>query len=99
MVYGQFDPIHLYDHVIKNVDRGFYDSEIIEKYTKAEFNKLNGYIKHQRDDSLTYAAMEQFRGKYLVQNRVTKEIFETPQMAYMLIAMTLISKLPKRNKN
>ena len=43
----------------------------------------------QSDDSLTYAAMEQFRGKYLVQNRVTKEIFETPQMAYMLIAMTL----------
>ena len=41
MVYGQFDPIHLYEHVVKNIDRGFYDSEIIEKYTKAEFNKLN----------------------------------------------------------
>ena len=95
MVYGQFDPIHLFDHVLKNVDRGFYDTEIIEKYTKAEFNKLNGYIKHSRDDSLTYAAMEQFRGKYLVQNRVTKEIFETPQMAYMLIAMTLFQNYPK----
>jgi len=95
MVYGQFEPIHLYDHVVKNVERGFYDTEIVETYTKAEFNKLNGYIKHSRDDSLTYAAMEQFRGKYLVQNRVTKEIFETPQMAYMLIAMTLFQDYPK----
>jgi ribonucleoside-diphosphate reductase alpha chain len=95
MVYGQFEPIHLYDHVVKNVERGFYDAEIVETYTKAEFNKLNGYIKHSRDDSLTYAAMEQFRGKYLVQNRVTKEIFETPQMAYMLIAMTLFQDYPK----
>ena len=95
MVYGQFDPITLYDHVVKNVERGFYDAEIVETYTKAEFNKLNGYIKHSRDNALTYAAMEQFRGKYLVQNRVTKEIFETPQMAYMLIAMTLFQNYPK----
>ena len=68
----------------------------MKSIAKAEFNKLNGsYIKHQRDDSLTYAAMEQFRGKYLVQNRVTKQIFETPQMAYMLIAMTLFQSYPK----
>ena len=89
MVYGQFDPPHLHGIVVKNVERGFYDEEILSSFTKAEFNKLNSYIKHQRDDNLTYAAMEQFRGKYLVQNRVTKEIFETPQIAYMLIAMTL----------
>src|SRR6056300_1213249 len=89
MVYGQFDPPHLYSIVTKNVERGFYDEEILSSFSKAEFNKLNSYIKHQRDDNLTYAAMEQFRGKYLVQNRVTKEIFETPQIAYMLIAMTL----------
>ena len=98
MVYGQFDHISLYDHVIKNIDRAFYDSEVLEKYTKAEFNKLNNYIKHQRDDSLTYAAMEQFRGKYLVQNRVTKQIFETPQMAYMLIAMTLFQNYSKETR-
>src|SRR5210317_364984 len=89
MVYGQFDPPHLYSIVTKNVEKGFYDEEILSSFSKAEFNKLNSYIKHQRDDNLTYAAMEQFRGKYLVQNRVTKEIFETPQIAYMLIAMTL----------
>ena len=95
MVYGQFDPWHLKDLVEKNVEKGFYDSQILESYSKAEFNKLNSYIKHQRDDTLTYAAMEQFRGKYLVQNRVTKQIYETPQMAYMLIAMTLFQSYSK----
>ena len=95
MVYGQFDPCHLKDLVERNVEKGFYDSQILESYSKSEFNKLNSYIKHQRDDTLTYAAMEQFRGKYLVQNRVTKQIYETPQMAYMLIAMTLFQSYPK----
>src|SRR5210317_1412168 len=98
MVYEQYEPIHLIDLVKKNVDAGFYDSEILNTYSKAEFNKLNSYIKHQRDDTLTYAAMEQFRGKYLVQNRVTKQIFETPQMAYMLIAMTLFQSYPKETR-
>jgi ribonucleoside-diphosphate reductase alpha chain len=95
IVYGQFDPWHLKELVEKNVEKGFYDSKILESYSKAEFNKLNSYIKHQRDDTLTYAAMEQWRGKYLVQNRVTKQIYETPQMAYMMIAMTLFQSYPK----
>ena len=98
MVYGQFDPWDLYTLVIKNVENGFYDKDILATYTKAEFNKLNTFIKHQRDNTLTYAAMEQFRGKYLVQNRVTKQIFETPQMAYMLIAMTLFQNYPKETR-
>jgi ribonucleoside-diphosphate reductase alpha chain len=98
MVYGQFEPWHLRDLVEKNVELGFYDSQILDTYTKAEFNKLNNYIKHQRDNTLTYAAMEQFRGKYLVQNRVTKQIYETPQMAYMLIAMTLFQSYPKETR-
>ena len=95
MVYGQFNPCSLLELVTKNIDAGFYDKNLIKVYTKSEFNKLNNYIKHQRDDTLTYAAMEQFRGKYLVQNRVTKKIYETPQMAYMLIAMTLFANYPK----
>ena len=98
MVYGQFDPWDLHTLVIKNVENGFYDKDILVTYTKAEFNKLNSFIKHQRDNTLTYAAMEQFRGKYLVQNRVTKQIFETPQMAYMLIAMTLFQNYPKETR-
>ena len=98
MVYGQFDPINLLDLIKRNVELGFYDSQILETYNKAEFTKLNKYIKHDRDDSLTYAAMEQFRGKYLVQNRVTKQIYETPQMAYMMIAMTLFQSYEKEER-
>jgi ribonucleoside-diphosphate reductase alpha chain len=98
MVYGQFEPWHLSDLINFNVEAGFYDSEILNSYSKKELEKLNSYIKHQRDDTLTYAAMEQFRGKYLVQNRVTKQIYETPQMAYMLIAMTLFQAYPKESR-
>jgi len=95
MVYNQYEPWDLTDLVEKNIERGFYDSNIVESYSKKEFESLNKYIKHKRDEMLTYAAMEQFRGKYLVQNRVTGEIYETPQMAYMLIAMTLFMDYPK----
>ena len=98
MVYGQFDPISLLELIKKNVELGFYDSQILETYNKSEFTKLNKYIKHDRDDSLTYAAMEQFRGKYLVQNRVTKQIYETPQMAYMMIAMTLFQSYEREER-
>ena len=62
-VYGVFDPPCLCEIVQKNIDRGFYDAEIMNKYTKAEFDELDGVIDHSRDNDLTYAAMEQFRGK------------------------------------
>ena len=88
-VYGDFTPWHIKDLVEKNVKNGFYTADLLEKYSAAEWDQMNNYIKHDRDENLTYAAMEQFRGKYLVQNRVTKEIMETPQVAYMLIAATL----------
>lgn len=94
-VYGSFTPWHLRDLVIKNVERGMYDADLLNAYTDDEWDTLNGYIVHDRDETLTYAAMEQFRGKYLVQNRVTGEVYETPQMAYMLIAATLFSDYPK----
>jgi len=92
MVYGEFEPPCLCDIIQKNIDAGFYDSEILELYTKDEIDELNAHLKHERDEVLTYAAMEQFRGKYLVQNRATGEIYETPQVAYMLIAATLFGK-------
>jgi ribonucleoside-diphosphate reductase alpha chain len=97
-VYGAFEPYCLCDLIQVNVDRGFYDAEILELYTKAEIDELNDHIDHTRDESLTYAAMEQFRGKYLVQNRSTGEIFETPQVAYMLIAATLFSDYPEETR-
>jgi len=88
-VYNQFEPISLYEHIKKNVDLGYYDSILLESYTKDEIDEIDKYIVHDRDFNLTYAAMEQYRGKYLVKNRVTGEIYETPQMACMCIAMTL----------
>jgi ribonucleoside-diphosphate reductase alpha chain len=93
-VYGTFTPPCLCDIIDKNIDIGFYDKEFTELYTKDEINQLQEYIDHARDEYLTYAAMEQFRGKYLVQNRATGEIFETPQVAYIMIAATLFSKYP-----
>jgi len=91
-VYGQYNPPHLYVHYRRVCDEGFYDEELGKVYSVDEFNELNSHIKHDRDLDFTYAAMEQWRGKYLVKNRVTGKHYETPQMAYMFIAMTLFSK-------
>ena len=94
-VYGQFEPPHLGDIARLNVDLGHYDPEFFDKYTKSEIDQLNSYIKHARDEDIAYVGMEQFRGKYLVQNRVTGQVFETPQIAYMMIAATLFSNYTK----
>ena len=98
MVYNSFEPVHILDLVKNNVERGFYDSSLLEDYSKEQWETLNSYIKHDRDFNISYVGMEQFRGKYLVQNRVTKEVFETPQMAYMLIAATLFSNYPNETR-
>ena len=97
-VYGQFEPWDIKDLVVKNVEAGFYDAEILEAYDDEEWNRINRWLQHSRDEELTYAAMEQFRGKYLVQNRVTKQVYETPQMCYMLIAATLFQHYPKETR-
>ena len=97
-VYGQFEPWHVKQLVEENTKRGFYDSELLDNYTDAEWDRINSFIKHERDEQLTYVAMEQLRGKYLVQNRVTGEIFETPQMCYILIAATLFGSYPQETR-
>lgn len=97
-VYNKFEPDHLLEVTTRNIERGFYDSAIKEIYSDKDFDELNSYIDHDRDNNLTYAAMEQFRGKYLVQNRSTGDIFETPQIAYILIAMTLFSEYPDETR-
>ena len=94
-VYGQFDPLPLLTVVKKNIDLGVYDSAILSYYTDEELKELDSYIKHARDDSFTYAGMEQFRGKYLVQDRRTKQCYETPQILYMMVAATLFAKETK----
>ncbi len=93
-VYNTFEPPCLCDIIDKNIDAGMYDAEFTQLYTKEEINQLQEFIDHNRDEVLTYAAMEQFRGKYLVQNRASGDIYETPQVAYMMIAATLYSKYP-----
>ena len=98
IVYQSFEPPHLKDIARKNVDLGYYDKSFFSVYNTEEINQLNNYIKHDRDENITYVGMEQFRGKYLVQNRVTGEIFETPQIAYMMIAATLFSAYPKETR-
>ena len=97
-VYGHYGPEPLLKHYIRVRDEGYYDREIGDLYTVEEFDELEYYLDHDRDSLLTYAAMEQFRGKYLVKNRVTGKYFETPQVAFMLIAMTLFSKYPKQTR-
>ena len=98
IVYQSFEPPHLKDIARKNVDLGYYDKSFFSVYSTEEIDQLNNYIKHDRDENITYVGMEQFRGKYLVQNRVTGEIFETPQVAYMMIAATLFAKYPNETR-
>src|SRR5210317_637567 len=90
--YGDYEVPSLWVIINRNVQLGVYDKEILNIYTDEEIQELNEYIKHERDDTFTYAGMEQFRGKYLVQDRRTKQIYETPQILYMMIAMTLFGK-------
>jgi ribonucleoside-diphosphate reductase alpha chain len=94
-VYGQYEPHEFYFHYLNVQGQGYYDKELCTAYTAQEFEELGKYIDHERDNYLTYAAMEQFRGKYLVKNRVTNKYYETPQMAMMLIAMTLFQNYEK----
>ena len=97
-VYGDYEPHSLAQIIIDNVDREVYDGSIMESYSRDEIDELGKYIKHDRDDTFTYAGMEQFRGKYLVQDRRTNEHFETPQVLYMMISATLFSNYPKTTR-
>ena len=97
-VYGDYEPWPLLKLVKRNVESGFYDQGLLATYSEDEWNTLDHHIDHKRDENFTYAAMEQWRGKYLVQNRVSGEIFETPQVSYMLIAATLFQTYPKETR-
>lgn len=97
-VYNGYNEFTVKQLVEKNTKLGFYDTELINYYDDDEWTKINSFVNHKRDESLTYVAMEQLRGKYLVQNRVTNQIFETPQMCYILIAATLFHNYPKETR-
>lgn len=93
--YGQFDPPKLYDHVVKMVKLGKYDKKLLEYYTEEEFNEMDKFIDHSRDLDFHYAAVKQLEGKYLVQNRTTGEVYESPQMAYILISAIFFQRYNK----
>lgn len=93
--YGRFTPPRLHGHIVKLTRSGLYDEHILEDYSYDDIAELDKYIKHDRDLDFAYAGIQQLRGKYLVQNRVTKKVFESPQMLYMLVSMCLFSRYKK----
>jgi len=97
-VYGRFEPISLSRHVENLTNKGMYDKHILEDFSKKELGQLDDYIYHSRDLKFSYAGLKQLEGKYLVQNRATDVVYETPQMLYMLVAACLFSKYPKSTR-
>jgi ribonucleoside-diphosphate reductase alpha chain len=91
-VYGSYDPPKLYEIVKRNVEVGLYTSELLEWYSEDDWNKMDEIIDHEKDEMYSYAAIEQLIEKYLVRNRSTKEIYETPQVRYIVAAATVFHK-------
>ena len=93
-----WDHPHLYDHVKKCVEKGLYDPKILEDYDKRDFDRMENLVNHERDYTFTYAGLRQVIDKYLVQDRSTGEVYETPQFMYMLISATIFAKYPKNKR-
>ena len=94
-VYGEYDPPGLYEIIKANVEAGMYTSELLEWYTEDEWNIIDLFIDHSKDEEYTYAAIAQLAEKYLVQNRATGQIYETPQVRYAVAAATAFHNEPK----
>jgi ribonucleoside-diphosphate reductase alpha chain len=91
-VYGTYTPPSLYSIVKRNIETGLYTSELLEWYSEDDWNKMETFIDHGKDEQYSYAAIEQMIEKYLVRNRSTKEIYETPQVRYIIAAATIFHK-------
>ena len=95
-LYGRVHELpKLKDHVTKCVDKKIYDEDILNSYSDDEFIKLESFLDHDRDYLFTYAGLRQVVDKYLVQDRSSGELYETPQFMYLLISATIFSKYPK----
>ena len=94
-VYGTYTPPSLYDIVVKNIDANMYTPELLNWYTKEEWDIIDLFIDHAKDEEYTYAAIAQLAEKYLVQNRATGQIYETPQVRYAIAAATAFHNEPK----
>ena len=97
-VYGSYNPPKLYDIVKSNIEAGMYTSELLNWYTEAEWDIIELFIDHSKDETYTYAAIAQLCEKYLVQNRATGKIFETPQVRYAIAAATAFHNEPKETR-
>ena len=95
---GIHETPELKEHVRRCVEQGVYDSQILTKYSDEEFEKLDTFIDHQRDFLFTYAGLRQVVDKYLVQDRSTGKVYETPQFMYLLIAMTIFAEYPPESR-
>jgi ribonucleoside-diphosphate reductase alpha chain len=91
-VYGQYEPPRLYDIIKRNVEVGLYTAELLTWYTEADWDRMQSIIDHSKDETYTYAAIEQLIEKYLVKNRATGQIYETPQVRYMVAAATVFHR-------
>lgn len=96
--YGQFEPPKLIDQVTRMVEMGKYDRHLLEDYTTEEFEQMDSFIDHWRDMNFSYAAVKQLEGKYLAQNRVTGDIYESAQFLYILVAACLFSGYPRETR-
>ena len=96
--YGKFEPPKLFEHVVSMVESGKYDQHILADYSQQEFEQMDNFLDHRRDLNFSYAAVKQLEGKYLVQNRVTGEIYESAQFLYILVAACLFAKYPKETR-
>jgi len=97
-VYGTYTPPPLYDIVKTNVDAGMYTSELLDWYTKDEWDIIDLFLDHGKDENYTYAAIAQLAEKYLVQNRATGQIYESPQVRYAVAAATAFHNEPKEKR-
>ena len=91
-VYGQYQVPSLYSIIVKNVATGLYTPELLEWYTEDDWNKMDAMLDHEKDETYSYAAIEQLIEKYLVKNRATKQTYETPQIRYMVASATIFHK-------
>lgn len=96
--YGKFEPPRLYDHVKKMVAEKRYDAHLLEDFSEQEFDQMDEIIDHWRDMNFSYAAVKQLENKYLVQNRVTGDIYESAQFLYILVAACLFANYPKSTR-
>ena len=98
-LYGMIrDFPHLEKHIMNCTSKDVYDKDIFLKYSKEEIDKANSFIDHHRDYLFTYAGLRQVVDKYLVQDRSTGRVYETPQFMYIMIALTIFAEYPKETR-